>query len=84
MSDATLTLEMYLASIVQEKQPELLKKAIAAVEAIMIRDVLQQYNGNQSKTATALGITRSMLRERIRRYGFEIKFAVQRGRPTTE
>jgi DNA-binding NtrC family response regulator len=41
----------------------------SALERAMISSCLKQYDGNQVKTAEALGISRNTLRDRIARYG---------------
>jgi len=41
----------------------------SALERAMIASCLKQYEGNQVKTAEALGISRNTLRDRIAKYG---------------
>jgi len=45
-----------------------LQQAREAFEAHYIAEMLQRHHGNVSETARALGISRSMLHERVRRY----------------
>jgi Fis family transcriptional regulator len=44
---------------------------IAEVERPLIQTVLEQYGYNQSRTAQALGLSRSTLRKKIAQYGLE-------------
>jgi DNA-binding NtrC family response regulator len=44
---------------------------LGAVERQMIENVLRQTDGNKSKTARRLGLTRTQLYVRLRRYGLE-------------
>ncbi|MDT8450288.1 MAG: helix-turn-helix domain-containing protein [Wenzhouxiangellaceae bacterium] len=45
------------------------ERIIREVERPLIETVLRHTGGNQSRAATILGMTRSTLRNRVRRYG---------------
>lgn len=51
--------------------PEPLKDAIARLEKIKIREVLDHCNGNKSETAKILGISRSNLIAKVKQYEIE-------------
>lgn len=50
---------------------ELHEMVIAEVERPLIQTVLEHYGYNQSRTAQALGLSRSTLRKKITHYGLE-------------
>lgn len=59
----------YLADMGNTPPDDLYERIIREVEVPLIRTVLDHTNGNQSRAAAILGMTRSTLRNRIRRYG---------------
>jgi len=67
----------HLPREVLEKKEQLLKespapyKGLQEAEAQLIRETLKRYNGHRGKTAQALGIAKSTLWRKIRRYGIE-------------
>jgi len=52
-----------------ESEPRLEEVSLEEVEAILIRKALARYDGNVSKVAETLGLSRSALYRRIQRYG---------------
>ena len=46
------------------------KKAKKELERSMISEVLSQFNGNKKKTAEYLGISRTLLYQKIKEFGF--------------
>jgi len=46
-------------------------RAIAEVEKQMIADALRRANGNKSRAAAALGLSRTQLLRRVRRFGLD-------------
>lgn len=59
----------YLADMGSTPPTNLHERIITEVEGPLIRTVLEHTGGNQSRAAAILGMTRSTLRNRIRRYG---------------
>ncbi|MCH7848164.1 MAG: helix-turn-helix domain-containing protein, partial [Planctomycetes bacterium] len=55
------------AGVSGEEQPA--PSALAEQERKLVLDALQQNNWNQSAAARQLGITRDILRYRVKRYG---------------
>jgi len=50
-----------------------IKQQLAEVEAEQIKTLLKQYNGNVSKVAEALGVSRRTVDRRIKKYGLKKK-----------
>jgi len=63
--------EQYLDDMGSTQPDNLHHLILSEVERPLIRTVLSRVNGNQSRAAVLLGITRATLRNRIRRYGLE-------------
>lgn len=59
----------YLEDMGNTPPDNLHERIMREVEAPLIRTVLEHTGGNQSHAAAILGMTRSTLRNRIRRYG---------------
>lgn len=53
----------------REGSPRLEDMSIEEVEALLIKKALARYNGNVSRAADALGLSRSALYRRLQRYG---------------
>jgi transcriptional regulator of acetoin/glycerol metabolism len=49
--------------------PRLEELSLEQVESLLIRKAMARYEGNVSKTANALGLSRSALYRRLDRYG---------------
>lgn len=59
----------YLDDMGNTPPDNLHERIMREVEAPLIETVLEHTGGNQSRAAAILGMTRSTLRNRIRRYG---------------
>lgn len=59
----------YLDDMGNTPPTDLHQRIVAEVEEPLIRTVLDHTGGNQSRAAAILGMTRSTLRSRMRRYG---------------
>jgi DNA-binding NtrC family response regulator len=55
----------------QETPTGTLKAAVERLECDMIRDALRRFEGNRTRTATALGLSRLGLRQKMKRLGIE-------------
>jgi len=66
-------LESYLTDEISQKSGEIYDLVLRAVEKDMIRWALNKTEKNQAKTATLLGISRVMLRERINKFNINLK-----------
>jgi two-component system nitrogen regulation response regulator GlnG len=61
---------------------DLYAEGLEMFERYLLTRVLQETEGNQSKAAERLGITRGSLRHKIRTLGISIDFVVQSGSPS--
>ena len=59
----------YLKDLGDHPAEDLHALVLHEVEAPLFAEVLQHYDGNQSRAAAALGINRSTLRKKLREYG---------------
>ncbi len=59
----------YLADVESEPGGGLHALVLQEVELPLLREVLGWYEGNQSRAATALGISRATLRKKLQLYG---------------
>ena len=59
----------YLRDMGSTPPTDLHNRIMTEVEAPLIATVLEHTGGNQSRAAEILGMTRSTLRNRVRRYG---------------
>ena len=59
----------YLHDMGNTPPDDLHQRIMTEVEAPLIATVLEHTGGNQSRAAEILGMTRSTLRNRVRRYG---------------
>jgi Fis family transcriptional regulator len=79
LSTSSICLRQFVEQVVAQyledmgtTPPDNLHQVIMAeVEGPLIRTVLNHTNGNQSRAAAILGITRATLRNRIQRYGVD-------------
>ena len=62
------TIRRYLKDMGSTEPENLYQSLLAQVEPPLIEETLRFTDGNQSRAAKILGITRNTLRERIRRY----------------
>lgn len=65
----TRAVAQYLDDMGNTPPDNLHERIMSEVELPLIRTVLNHTGGNQSRAAAILGMTRSTLRNRIRRYG---------------
>ena len=63
----------YLADMGHSEPESLYRILMAQVEPPLIEEVLRFTQGNQSKTAKILGITRNTLRTKLHRYDIPIR-----------
>ncbi len=63
------TTHQYLDDMGNTPPDNLHKVVLSEVERVLIETVLARTEGNQSRTADMLGITRATLRSRLQRYG---------------
>ncbi len=75
-SDESFNLERFIAQRLQTDSPNLYAECLAEMERYLIRQVLQNHSGNQSRAAEQLGITRGSLRNKIRALGISIEYVV--------
>lgn len=59
----------YLADMGDTPTDNLHQRVLDEIEPSLIRTVLDHTGGNQTQAAAILGMTRSTLRNRVRRYG---------------
>ena len=62
----------YLEDMGQSQPDSLYRTLLAEVEPPLIEEVLRYTQGNQSRTARILGMTRNTLRTKIQRYSIEV------------
>lgn len=62
-------LKRYIKDMASLKRSNLYSTVISEVEKALIKIVLETMEGNQLRTAKALGISRTTLREKIKEYG---------------
>lgn len=59
----------YLADLADHPACELYDIVLREVEAPLFAEVLRHFDGNQTRTAAALGINRATLRKKLRQHG---------------
>ncbi len=67
-SSVETCLKLYFDNLNGEKVNSLYKMVIEETEYALFKTVLQHTEGNQSKAAECLGITRGTLRKRLKHY----------------
>ncbi len=65
-------IKRYLEDMGQSQPHCLYQTLLAEVEPPLLEEVLRYTNGNQSKTAKILGITRNTLRTKLHRYDIPV------------
>ncbi len=68
-SSVETCLKLYFNNLNGEKAADLYKMVIGETEHALIKTVMEYTNGNQSKAAEYLGITRGTLRKKIKQHG---------------
>ena len=64
-------LKLYLTALDGRSPGPIYNMVIAEVERPMLEVVMQYANGNQSRAAQILGISRSSIRKKLKLYGLE-------------
>lgn len=64
--------QQYLEDMGSTDPDNLRELILSEVERPLIETVIEHTAGNQSRAAAILGITRSTLRSRVRRYGLDL------------
>ena len=62
-------LAQYFEALGDQEPRNLYQQVLEAVERPLVNAVLEQTQGNQTRAAEILGITRGTLRKRMKRYG---------------
>ena len=65
-------IERFVGERINEGSNQIFAESVAMVEARVVKRVLTETEGNQSKAAAMLGITRGSLRNKIRTHGISI------------
>ncbi len=65
------SLRSYLRNAGEQTACDLYRLVISEVEAPLLREVLRHTEGNLSRAAELLGISRATLRKKLAEYGFE-------------
>ncbi|MBT8048421.1 MAG: Fis family transcriptional regulator [Xanthomonadales bacterium] len=66
-------IRQYLEDMGQSEPESLYRTLMAQVEPPLIEEVLRFTQGNQSKTAKILGMTRNTLRSKLNRYDIPVR-----------
>jgi two-component system nitrogen regulation response regulator GlnG len=74
-------LSRFIKGMVKLERSGLHESVMSEVEKALIEIVLEETGGNQLRTASVLGITRTTLRTKIRNYGIKTLKAPAKGRP---
>ena len=64
-------LERYFADLGDSEPANMLAMVVSCVERPVLQVALEKANGNQSKAAEMLGITRSTLRKKLQSHGLQ-------------
>jgi two-component system nitrogen regulation response regulator GlnG len=70
-------LAAFIDQALREKSTDLYATVVDRVERYLITRVLQETNGNQSKTAEILGVTRAKIRDRIASFNISMEHKVR-------
>lgn len=63
-----VSIENFFDDIGEHRQGDLYQMVIGEVEQAMLASVMRYTNGNQTRAAEVLGINRSTLRKKLKRY----------------
>jgi len=67
------TIRQYLEDMGSTEPEHVYRKLLAEIEPPLIEEVLRYADGNQSRSARILGMTRNTLRSKLRQYSIKIK-----------
>lgn len=68
-SAVSTAMKRYFRQLDGHEPNEIYQMVLEEVERPLFESVLNYYDGNQSKTARALGLNRGTLRKKLRQYG---------------
>ncbi len=71
--DRQFDLVKLLKSLLQAQEPELYRHVIAAVDRVMLEEVLRHVHGNQVEASQLLGISRTTLRSKLQALGMSVE-----------
>ena len=77
-------IERFVGERIGEGSTEIFAESVAMLEARVVKRVLAETGGNQSKAAAMLGITRGSLRNKIRTHGISISQKILNEDSTSE
>ena len=63
------TIRRYLADMGSTEPDNLYRTLLSEIEPPLLEETLRHTNGNQTRAARILGITRNTLRSKLRQYG---------------
>ena len=72
-------LDAFIDHELAKKSTKVYRDSIAAFESYLIRKALNATNGNQTRAAELLGITRAKLRDRILQFNIQLERRVMIG-----
>lgn len=76
-----IDLEGFVDDRLQSGTTDLYAETIGLVERFLITQVLQETNGNQSRAAEILGVTRRKIRDRVAAFNINLRTSVQATQP---
>jgi len=77
-------IEKFVAERIGEGSSQIFAESVSMLEARVVKRVLVETEGNQSKAAAMLGITRGSLRNKIRTHGISISQIITEEEPSSE
>ena len=68
-----ITIRQFLEDMGTTEPEHVYRRLLSEIEPPLIEEVLRYADGNQSRTARILGMTRNTLRSKLRRYSIKTK-----------